>query len=332
MNTAKQAESLTDITSQISGCRNCPLHQDRRNTVPGTGPGDAEVMIIGEGPGEQEDRQGRPFVGPSGNILKQLLESAGLAQDQVFVTNVIKCRTPNNRAPSKTETKACRHFLERQIAAVRPRLIIAMGASALNWFRPELRITKEQGNTFINEPGQLVFPIMHPAAGMRSPKNMDSIFAHFPAVATWLEVIHAGREPSPGPQQKQQDESPGASEGDTAATAAHDLASLPDAAGPALALTAWLGRQTLEIESDWKRTGEPDVRHRLTALSNLIAAVRSCDTAEEPRIAATLGAAIQKGTQLSRTLPQPCPRCHEWHYPPEPRSQPLCYDCAELQE
>ena len=317
MNTSEQTESLADIAAEIAPCRNCPLHQTRRNTVPGDGPDDAEVMIIGEGPGEHEDRQGRPFAGPSGNVLKQLLESAGLSRNQVYVTNVIKCRAPNNRTPSKTETKSCRHFLERQIATLRPRLIIAMGAPALNWFRPDLRITREQGQVFINAPGQLVFPIMHPAAGMRSPKTMESIFAHFPAVAAWMEVIHAGRDAPSEPEQPPR----------------HDLAVSPVNAGPALALTAWLGRQTLEIESAWAERGDPDIRHRLTALSNLIAAVRSCDPdSRDERIAATLDAAINKGTEVSRIIPQCCPRCRDWHYPPDSRPQSLCTQCAELQE
>ncbi len=122
--------SLEELEASVKACTRCPLHTGRSNAVPGEGPSDADVMVIGEAPGKAEDEQGRPFVGPAGRLLNRLLELAGLRRDHVYITNVVKCRPPGNRDPKPEEIAACRPYLEIQISLVKPRLIIAVGRIA----------------------------------------------------------------------------------------------------------------------------------------------------------------------------------------------------------
>ena len=122
--------SLKELEAAVRACTRCPLHAGRRNAVPGEGPRDAKVMVVGEAPGKAEDEQGRPFVGPAGRLLNRLLELAGLKREQVYITNVVKCRPPGNRDPKPEEIAACRPYLEAQISLVKPRLIIAVGRIA----------------------------------------------------------------------------------------------------------------------------------------------------------------------------------------------------------
>lgn len=310
--------SLREIAQAISACQRCPLHENRRNTVPGSGPERADVMIIGEGPGEHEDRQGQPFVGPSGNILKKLLESAGMRRDEVFATNVIKCRTPNNRAPAPAEINACRPFLQSQLDILHPKLVIALGSAALKWFRPSGKITRDQGKAFINAPGQVVVPIVHPAAGMRSTQVMDSIFDAFPVVGYWREAmltpdtdIVPAEEPGPEPL-------PEPSYPD------------PDTHGPAVLLGSWLLRETHAIETAWQETGDPSLRHRLTGLSNLISVVKPIAEREPaPELQDAVAQAIERGRRASQVIPRSCVECRHWYYPPEPHSSNRCSDCSE---
>lgn len=121
---------METLNRSILTCTKCPLHTSRRNAVPGEGPPDASIMIVGEAPGRFEDEKGRPFVGPAGKILDSLLESAGLERRKVFITNVVKCRPPGNRDPKEEEIAACLPYLEDQIRALRPKLIIALGRHA----------------------------------------------------------------------------------------------------------------------------------------------------------------------------------------------------------
>ncbi|MBC7224116.1 MAG: uracil-DNA glycosylase, partial [Anaerolineae bacterium] len=118
---ASREEELQKIAREISQCRVCNLAYGRTHTVPGEGPADARLMFIGEGPGFHEDRQGRPFVGAAGKLLEELLESIGLRREEVYITNVVKCRPPGNRDPYPEELEACRPYLDRQIETIRPR-------------------------------------------------------------------------------------------------------------------------------------------------------------------------------------------------------------------
>ena len=124
------AETLEKIAHEVSACTKCVLHESRKKAVTGEGPADAEIMFIGEGPGFHENEQGRPFVGASGKFLDQLLEQAGLLRGEVFIANVVKCRPPGNRDPRPEEVDKCSPFLQAQIRAIEPKVIVALGRHA----------------------------------------------------------------------------------------------------------------------------------------------------------------------------------------------------------
>jgi len=128
---AAKARRLQVIdTEEVRGCTRCGLHRGRMNTVFGEGDPDAELMFVGEGPGSTEDEQGRPFVGPAGELLDRMIAAMGLTREAVYIANVVKCRPPNNRIPSASEVSACRDYLRRQVAIVRPRVIVSLGGPA----------------------------------------------------------------------------------------------------------------------------------------------------------------------------------------------------------
>ncbi|MGD8864149.1 MAG: uracil-DNA glycosylase, partial [Anaerolineales bacterium] len=120
-------EELEAVAAEVAVCEDCKLHLSRKNAVPGEGPGDADLMFIGEGPGFHENEQGRPFVGAAGRFLEELLEGIGMNREQVFIGNVVKCRPPGNRDPEQQEIEACSKYLERQIEAIDPKVIITLG-------------------------------------------------------------------------------------------------------------------------------------------------------------------------------------------------------------
>ncbi len=170
----QRLNALEELHQQILICTKCPLAKGRRNAVPGEGNPNAKVMLIGEAPGEQEDLQGRPFVGPAGRFLNELLALAGLTRDEVFITNTVKCRPPNNRTPSNEEMMACRPYLEAQIAIIRPKVVCLLGAAALKAVLPELKMTISQvhGQAF-TKSGIIFVPLFHPAAALHQPKWKD---------------------------------------------------------------------------------------------------------------------------------------------------------------
>lgn len=305
-----EPRALTDIARAIADCTACPLHEGRQRTVPGTGPADAELVIIGEGPGEHEDREGHPFVGASGQVLDRLLRSAGLRRDAVFITNVVKCRTPHNRAPRPTEIRACRPYLTEQLAALHPKVIVAMGGPALNWFRAGSRITREQGRIILHAPGQIIIPIMHPAAGMRDPRLLDRIEADFPIIGEWLQVMRA----TPAGDATESQESPG-------------LPADPSTWGPALTLVEWLRTQLTQVATDRARIGEAGARHRLDTLAKLLGAARqTIASSEAPLLASRVTQTIAAGRRLSDCVPRICTGCHALYYPGDPSH---CEPCLE---
>lgn len=161
--------SLEEIVSAITVCTKCRLCQTRKNAVPGEGKRNAQLMFVGEAPGGQEDLQGSPFVGASGQLLAALLESIGLRRDEVYITNIVKCRPPSNRPPRKDETAACRGYLDRQIALIQPKVLCPLGNSAIRALLdcPE-PITKIHGLPF--ESNSITyFPMYHPAAALYTP-------------------------------------------------------------------------------------------------------------------------------------------------------------------
>ena len=179
-------DSLAEVARLVRECVGCPLHQGRTNPVPGEGPPDAHLLFIGEGPGYQEDRQGRPFVGPAGRFLEEMLASIGLERRDVFIANMVKCRPPQNRDPQPDEIRACSKYLERQIELVNPRLIVTLGRFSLAHFFPGEAISQARGRAR-EKDGRLIYPIMHPAAGLRRQELRATIMEDFQAIPALLE-------------------------------------------------------------------------------------------------------------------------------------------------
>ncbi len=160
------SRELETVHSEIRSCTKCELHKSRTNAVPGDGPSNAVVMFVGEGPGQNEDKEGRPFVGAAGKLLTELLESVGLKRGEVFVTNIVKCRPPDNRPPRQSEIETCNPYLQSQIRLVSPRIICPLGTPAIKTLMgPEYSATSIHGKPL--KKGQVVIlPMYHPAAAL----------------------------------------------------------------------------------------------------------------------------------------------------------------------
>lgn len=164
------------LKSECLNCRRCPLCETRNNVVFGVGPENAEVLFIGEGPGEQEDLKGEPFVGRGGKLLDDMLELIDLDRTKIYIANMVKCRPPKNRDPLETEQMACAEWLRRQIDLLQPKLIVCLGRiSAMKFIKPDFRITKEHGQWF-NVDGRRVMALYHPAALLRDPNKRPETF------------------------------------------------------------------------------------------------------------------------------------------------------------
>ena len=162
------ASALADVASVASVCTRCRLSEGRTNVVFGMGTPSASLMFIGEGPGQQEDEQGLPFVGRSGKLLDQLLwEELGIRRDQVYIANVVKCRPPGNRDPKPDEIEACRPYLQQQLDVIRPNVCVTLGRFAAQWLLGTSEgITKLRGRAYPFAHGVLI-PTLHPAAALR---------------------------------------------------------------------------------------------------------------------------------------------------------------------
>ena len=186
-------DNLDDVARAVRSCTDCPLHRGRTNAVPGEGSPTAELMFIGEGPGFHEDRQGRPFVGPAGQLLEGLLASIGTNRDQVFIANMVKCRPPDNRDPQPAEISACSKYLDRQIELVNPKIIVTLGRFSLGRFFPGESITRARGR-LRQKDGRLIFPVMHPAAALRRPELRSTMVQDFRAIG---DALVQSPEPEP---------------------------------------------------------------------------------------------------------------------------------------
>jgi uracil-DNA glycosylase family 4 len=176
------SDILLEVAEQTAVCTRCDLQFSRKNAVPGEGPADAEMMFIGEGPGFHENEQGRPFVGAAGNFLEELLAGIGLTRQQVYITNVVKCRPPGNRDPQHEELQACSAYLERQIQAINPKAIITLGRFSMARFLPNAKISQVHGQA-VRVRGRLIVPMYHPAAALHQPSLrgvVESDFAQLP--------------------------------------------------------------------------------------------------------------------------------------------------------
>ena len=191
-------DSLEKVADEIAICENCPLNQGRTNTVPGQGRSDADIMFIGEGPGFHEDRQGLPFVGASGKFLAEMLGSIGLTREDVFITNVVKCRPPGNRDPQSNEIDACREYLDRQIELINPKVIITLGRFSMARYFPDARISKIHGQAK-KIGNRLYIPMYHPAAALHQPSLRTTVQADFARIPELIEQMASasGEEQSP---------------------------------------------------------------------------------------------------------------------------------------
>jgi DNA polymerase len=181
--------SLDEIAQLVSHCVECDLHRGRTNAVPGEGAANADVMFIGEGPGVQEDRQGRPFVGPAGQFLEELLASIGLTRRQVYIANMVKCRPPQNRDPLPAEIGACSVYLNRQIELIDPALIVTLGRFSLGRFFPGESISRARGRVR-EKDGRRIYPIMHPAAALYRHEMRSAIMEDFRRIPEILAQAH----------------------------------------------------------------------------------------------------------------------------------------------
>lgn len=171
--------NLPQIARAVHDCARCPLaQQGRSRAVPGEGNPKADIMLIGEGPGFHEDKQGRPFVGASGKFLNELLNEAGYKRQDVFITNVIKCRPPNNRDPEPEELEACKPYLDRQIELINPKVIVTLGRFSMYRFFPGASITKIHGQPQ-RMGNRLVVPMFHPAAALHQVRWRPLIIEDF---------------------------------------------------------------------------------------------------------------------------------------------------------
>jgi uracil-DNA glycosylase len=228
---AERQAALEVIAGEVRACTRCRLHETRTQAVPGEGDPSTEVVFVGEGPGFNEDRQGRPFVGRAGDLLVRLLGSIGWRREDVFITNVVKCRPPDNRDPEPDEIAACEPYLRRQLEVLDPAVVVTLGRHSMGRFMPGARISQAHGTMRPADPATgardaVVFAMYHPAAALRTPAIERESYADIGQVPTALiasrerrtarqrtaVVVGAGAgvaaaallppepEPSPGPQ------------------------------------------------------------------------------------------------------------------------------------
>jgi len=193
---------LEEIANRIRNCRKCELYKYRRNPVPGEGNPDAEILFIGEAPGEKEDLQGRPFVGAAGKLLNKLIESIGMRREDVFITNIVKCRPPNNRDPKKEEIEACTPYLDEQIKIIKPKIIVALGRHSAKYILSKANIKMKsimqmRGKFFeIELFGEkiTVFLTLHPAAALYNPRWRKYLEEDFEKIKEFLKGKKIKRE------------------------------------------------------------------------------------------------------------------------------------------
>ncbi len=177
--------TLETLAQRARTCKRCGLAQGRTSVVFGEGHPKAALMLIGEGPGEMEDQTGRPFVGPAGQLLTEILKSVDISRDEVYITNVVKCRPPGNRVPTKLEMKACWMWLSAQIALINPKIIATLGNTPTSWLLgTDQGITEVRGRFYPWKGGIEVFPMYHPSYLLRNPSRAKGS----PKYQTWQDV------------------------------------------------------------------------------------------------------------------------------------------------
>jgi uracil-DNA glycosylase len=180
------------LHSDVEGCRACKLCEARHRAVPGEGSLAARVLFVGEGPGAEEDRQGRPFVGPAGQLLDKMLRAIHLTREDVYIANIVKCRPPENRVPADAEAKACLPYLRRQVKLLGPSVIVCLGTTAAKYIiDPEARVTRDRGR-WVERGGFSMIATYHPAALLRDETLLIDAWRDIKAVEKRLIELEAG--------------------------------------------------------------------------------------------------------------------------------------------
>jgi uracil-DNA glycosylase family 4 len=200
MTHAERLAALEEVASEVRSCTRCRLHETRTRAVPGEGNPDTEVVFVGEGPGQNEDRQGRPFVGRAGDLLVKFLATLRWRRDEVFITNIVKCRPPENRDPEPDEIAACAPYLQRQLEILDPALVVTLGRHSLGRFMPGSRISQAHGTVRPVDPATgasnaLVFAMYHPAAALRTPDIERTSYDDVASIPAALLESRARRTP-----------------------------------------------------------------------------------------------------------------------------------------
>jgi len=192
--------SWMDLSEQLTECQKCRLCEGRSHIVTGEGNPNAQLMFIGEGPGQEEDRQGRPFVGRSGELLTRMIHAIGMERSEVYICNIVKCRPPQNRNPEPDEARACLGYLRAQVALVKPKVIVLLGKVACRYtLNEEIFITRDHGKWF-ERKGVWFMPTFHPSALLRDPTQKRSAWDDFQKIREKLREINeeAGKDDSSG--------------------------------------------------------------------------------------------------------------------------------------
>ncbi len=187
-------ETLLDLAEQIRTCQLCRLCEGRTHAVPGSGNHQSKLVFVGEGPGKNEDEQGEPFVGASGKFLDKMLASINLARSDIFITNIVKCRPPNNRDPLPDEIATCGdQYLKKQLLLLNPLVIVTLGRHSMNYFLPNQKISEVHGKairtTGLDGNPQVYFPLYHPAAALYNGSLQSTLMADFQKIPQLLEQL-----------------------------------------------------------------------------------------------------------------------------------------------
>ena len=192
----KGAHTLEEVRAELGDCKRCKLHRTRRTIVFGEGNPKATFMIIGEGPGYDEDVQGRPFVGKAGQLLTKIIQSIHLQREDVYITNIVKCRPPQNRNPEPEEIGSCNPFLIQQINSIQPKIICTLGTFATQTLlNTSAKITELRGK-FYDLRGIKVFPTYHPAYLLRNPDRKREVWEDMKQILSWLGRLTEGTQPA----------------------------------------------------------------------------------------------------------------------------------------
>ena len=176
-----------ELYEQCRICDKCPLGKTKTNTVFGCGNQNARLMFVGEAPGEQEDKQGIPFVGAAGKLLDKYLDAVGILRDEVYIANILKCRPPHNRDPLPEEGDACIGFLREQVKLIRPEIIVCLGRiSAMRLIKPDFKITREHG-VIVKKGAFAMTAVYHPAALLRDPSKKEDMYRDMNKIKAYLD-------------------------------------------------------------------------------------------------------------------------------------------------